>query len=233
MNLYVTIRAFGHAADSTQCIQELRSKAKYFETSGIVPTLDATATVAKSDKLVSDDLHKALLKAFQILKTDQADSPDWHPNSNDRVQDLVHPSMYPLVYRRTRVFQDEVVGVEDAIFKWSGRGDIISGEDEWKPEGSERWRYGVGGSIPPDFWSVKYQWLPANVAFRDDGSVKLTSYINNLHPNKHPEIYRTIEKLIETSLPMWDQCLTLATGYERRQGPGRNAGRFGEPANAE
>ena len=101
--MYVTIRAFGHAADSTQCIQELRSKAKYFEKSGIVPTLDATATVAKSDKLVSDDLHKALLKAFQILKTDQADSPDWHPNSNDRVQDLVHPSMYPLVYQETPI----------------------------------------------------------------------------------------------------------------------------------
>ncbi|KAF3009738.1 hypothetical protein E8E13_009270 [Curvularia kusanoi] len=107
------------------CIKELQSKANYFERSGMVPTLDCQATVVKSDKLVSASLHKSLLAAFETLISDQADSQDWHPNSNDMVQDLVHPSMYPLVYGRSRVIQEEVVGVEDAITKWSGRGEII------------------------------------------------------------------------------------------------------------
>jgi hypothetical protein len=195
--------------------------------------LDATATIAKSDSLISEDLHEAFLSAYEKLKADQADSPDWHPNSGDKVQNLVHPSMYPLVYRRTRAFQEEVVGVADAITKWSGRGAIIPGEDECKAEGSDLWRYGVGGSIPPDFWSVKYQWLPANVAFQNDGSVRFTSYINNLHPKKYPKIYQTIEKLIETSLPMWDQCLASFTDKLEREGPGQQGSRFGQPADAE
>jgi hypothetical protein len=213
--------------NSAQCIQELRSKAKFFEKSGMIPTLDAHAVVVKSDSLVSKPLHESLLTSFETLKANQADSPDWHPNSDDKVQNLVHPSLFPLVYNRTRAIQDDVVGVEDAIEKWSGRGEVVVGEEPWVPQGSERFSYGVGGSIPPDFWSVNFQWLPSNVAFQDDGTVRFTSYVNNLHPNKYPEIYGAIEGLIETSLPMWDQCLKVATNFNNVKGPGRNEGRFG------
>jgi hypothetical protein len=38
------------------------------------------------------------------------------------VQDLVRPSMYLLVYGQSRVFKEEVVGVEDAITKWAEKG---------------------------------------------------------------------------------------------------------------
>ena len=41
------------------------------------------------------------------------------------VQDLVHPSMYPLVYGRSRGFQEENVGVADAVEQWAGRGEVI------------------------------------------------------------------------------------------------------------
>ena len=60
------------------------------------------------------------------------------------------------------------------------------------------------------YWSRNYQWLPANLAFQDDGTVRFTSYINNLHPNKHPEIYRLVEKLIDKAIPAWDAVLTSA-----------------------
>lgn len=200
----------------------------------MVPTLDACASVVKSDSLVSEELHESLLEAYSRLKDDQADCPDWHPNSGDQVQDLVHPSMYPLVYRRTRVLQDEVVGVEDAIPTWSGRGDVIPGLDEWVATEAEQFSYAVGGGdVPPNFWSEKYQWLPSNVAFQDDGSVRFTSYINNLHPTKYRDIYRTIERLIGTSLPMWDQCLNVVTEYDSVTGPGRTEGRLGLPSSPE
>ena len=139
----------------------------------------------------------------------------------------MHPSLFPLVDNRTRAIQDDVVGVEDAMNKWSGRGEVIVGEEPWVPQGSERFSYGVGRSIPPDFWSINFQWLPSNVAFQDDGTVRFTSYINNFYPNKYPEIYRAIEGLIETSLPMWDQCLKVATDFNNVKGPGGNEGRFG------
>ncbi|KAK6607426.1 hypothetical protein H4I96_03661 [Botrytis cinerea] len=107
------------------CIEELRSKAKYYERTGVIPTLDACASVAKSDHLVSADLHNSLCEAFDTLKSDQSSSLDWHPNSDDMVQDLVHPSMYPLVHGRSRIMKDEAVGVNDAIEKWAGKGEII------------------------------------------------------------------------------------------------------------
>jgi hypothetical protein len=133
------------------------------------------------------------------------------------VQDLVHPSMYPLVYGRSRVFNEEVVGVLDAVTKWAGRGDVITKDTE-VPE--DRW------GIPPTYWSNTYQWLPSNVAIKEDGSVRFTSYINNLHPTKYPDVYRTIEKLIETCLPMWDQCLVNIEDQSHDRGPGHTGSRF-------
>jgi hypothetical protein len=81
--------------------------------------------VVKSDSLVSPELHQALLQAFKKLLKDHEASPDWHPNTNGMVHDLVHPSMYPLVYGRSKVFNEEIVGVHDAITKWAGKGDLI------------------------------------------------------------------------------------------------------------
>lgn len=58
--------------------------------------------------------------------------------------------------------------------------------------------------------------------------MKLTSYINNLHPRRYPDIYATVEKLIETAIPAWDQCLVEYRLYER-YGPGRKVSRFSLP----
>lgn len=215
-------------------MKELQSKAKYYEKSGIIPTLDACASVAKSDKLISLELHESLRNAFAKLKADQSASPDWHPSSNDMVQDLVHPSMYPLVYGRSKVLKKELVGVSDAIEKWAGKGKIVPKDDWAWDEQRDRFRYGVGsGDVPPQYWSDTYQWLPANVAFKEGGAVTFTSYINNLHPTKYSDIYRTIEKLIESVLPAWDQCLTLAAGYNEREGAGRVNSRFEKLENPE
>ncbi|KAF2867921.1 hypothetical protein BDV95DRAFT_610358 [Massariosphaeria phaeospora] len=203
------------------CIEELRSKAKYYEKCSIVPTLEACASIAKSDRLVSSELHELLRNAFDKLKNDQSSSPDWHPNSNDMVQNLVHPSMYPLVYGRSRVLKEEEVGVSNAIEKWAGKGEIIPKDDTHNSSGRFEANVG-GGTVPPQLWSNTYQWLPANVAFQGEDSVKFTSYINNLHPTKYPDIYRAIEVLIKTALPLWDQCLS---------GAGRNDSRFGRPKN--
>ncbi|KAM0239600.1 hypothetical protein ACHAP5_008171 [Fusarium lateritium] len=72
--------------------------------------------------------------------------------------------------------------------------------------------YGTGsGKVYPEYWSCKYQWLPANVCFRKDGSARFTSYVNNLHPAKYPDIYRTLEHIIDKAIPAWDQCLREGT----------------------
>lgn len=170
--------------------------------------------------MVSVNLQAELQKAFNKLKLDQRSNPSWHPKSNEQVLDLVHPSMYPLVYGQTRVLQDEVVGTSDAIDKWAGKGEP-SAKDT-----SDSSRNEPGSPPPASYWSETYQWLPANVKFMEDGTVKFTSYINNLHPQKYPQIYRTIEKLIEAALPTWDQCLSLRLKGGRKSGAGRTEPRF-------
>jgi hypothetical protein len=170
--------------------------------------LDASASVVKSDNYIDDSLHKSLQAAFAKLKLEQKDDPDWHPRSNDMVQNLVHPSLFPLVYGRSRVFREEVVGVEDAIDRWSGKGEVIPKYQKSSSDKKGYYNTGIGGGqVDESYWSDNYQWLPSNVAFQDDGSVKFTSYINGLHPNKHREIYGIIEKLIERALPAWDFCI--------------------------
>jgi hypothetical protein len=37
---------------------------------------------------------------------------------------------------------------------------------------------------------------------------RITSYINNLHPEKHEDLYHVIEDYIRCSIPLWNQALT-------------------------
>ncbi|CAH0025806.1 unnamed protein product [Clonostachys rhizophaga] len=212
------------------CIAELRSKAKYYAQSKLIPTLDSSFnTVVKSDKLVSKTLHQDIHASFQQLLANQAACPDWHPNSNDKVQDLVHPSMYPFVYGRSRFIHDEVVGIHN-VMNFIGQGQIVpKNTDRATLEeipNNELYLYTPGGGeINPGCWSNTYQWLPANVAFKDDGKPEFTSYINGLRPGKYPNIYKTIKRLLDAVIPAWDQCLTEIYGYDRHSS-GRRSSRF-------
>ncbi|KAI1307119.1 hypothetical protein F5Y03DRAFT_405701 [Xylaria venustula] len=206
------------------CIDELQAKARCFSHTGIVPTLDTAATVAKSDNLIQPVLVSTLRKAFDKLKRDQAGSPNWQPGTGEKVLNLVHPSMYPLVSGSTKWFQDEVVGVLDAVDKWAGKGEILILE----PEGQRNFLNAARNHMQWAY-STDYQWLPANVALHNDGSVKFTSYINNLHPTKYPEIYSALEQLVAKALPMWDQCLSPERNHRTTRRTGRTTSRFSEP----
>ncbi|KAF5652098.1 hypothetical protein F25303_3571 [Fusarium sp. NRRL 25303] len=183
---------------ASRCIEELRGKVRYFEKSGLIPTLDGPGNkILKLDSLIDKSLHRDLNRACYTLLKDQGGNADWHPRSNDMVQNLIHPSMYNFVYDRSPFIQEEVVGVSNAL-NFMDEGKPVRGqspvvrqnvfEHEWEPE------FATGsGKIGSEYWSDKYQWLPANVRFREDGSTEFKSYVNNLHPTRFPEIYRTIE----------------------------------------
>jgi hypothetical protein len=91
---------------------------------------------------------------------------------------------------------------------------------------SSAYLMGTRGVVPKDYRSSLYQWLPANVTFRDDGTTQFTSYINNLHPEQYPAIYETIEHAIDTALPAWDQCLRKNINYRHEIVAGRSDSRF-------
>ncbi len=168
------------------------------------------------------------LQADENTPTSKADenTPHQHGCAENPMKDLLDPSMYPLVYGRTPGLQQEYVGVANAIDHWSGKGSVVP-----KP-------LPISNPSPYHdeylYWSENYQWLPANLDLKEDGSVSFTSYVNNLHPIKHLDAYDAIQKLVTASIPLWDQCLdficsSLSYVSDDPRGPGRHDSRFYPP----
>jgi hypothetical protein len=172
-----------------QCVSELQDKAAFYEKHSIMPILDVSACVLKSDDAVPLDLKKALKQAVSPLENVPDVQKDWHPGSEGRVLDLVHPSLFPLIYNRSRILPDTTVTREDCLYS-IGTGNTIH-----LLEGSQ---------VDQTFWSAKFQWLPCDVSFPDGENAKIESYINNLHPVDHGDLYDVIEKLITKAVPLWN-----------------------------
>jgi len=203
------------------CIKELRDKARIYERSGIVSVLDAAAAVFKSDVIVPEELKVELRTAVAPLEDVPEEDKDWHPGSDGKVLDLVHPSLWPLVYGKTRIRHDRQITLDEALGA-IGSGEVITC-DYVKPE-RERW---VRYDRPARLLSDKFQWLPAEVEFTPEGRHRFVSYINNLHPDRHRELYDVLERLLDKAMPMlhatYDRVVTFA-GHVHSQ-------TFGDPAN--
>ncbi|KID84787.1 Armadillo-like helical [Metarhizium guizhouense ARSEF 977] len=171
------------------CIQELKLKADLYQKTSLVPVFDYTAAVIKSDDLIPEHLWQALRQGVKLLEDVPEDEKDWHPGSDGKVLDLVHPSLWPLVYGKSRILPDRRIGLSDALDN-CGMGDVIP--EPAPPRGRNR-----------HCTSTKFQWLPCDVSV-ERGRVKIESYINNLHPVKHASLYPVIERFIEKALPAWD-----------------------------
>jgi hypothetical protein len=57
--------------------------------------------------------------------------------------------------------------------------------------------------------SAHWAWLPAEFEVSDDRTVSIRSYINNLHPVEHAELYPVLASIAEQFLPMWERVLTF------------------------
>ena len=137
--------------------------------------------VWRSDFLVPGDLRGQLVAAVSPLANVPDAEKDWHPRSDNQVLDLVHPSLYPIVYNRTFA-QDPQTGMCEVLKP---------------PEGHEH------------YVSRKFQWLPSDFAVAEDGAVTLVSpYINNVHPRKHAALESVIPKLLERAIPLWERVLS-------------------------
>jgi hypothetical protein len=164
--------------------------------------------VVKSDSIISTELKEELKRVVAPLEDVPADAKDWHPGSNEQVLDLVHPSLFPLIYGRSRILPTGNITLDDCI-QASGKGEIVPtpDDDDCKLGSQPHW-LGQRGTGTTDFWSNRFQWLPSDVAFTESEDVKVTSYINNLHPVHHKSIYPVIEKFIAKSIPAWDVVLS-------------------------
>jgi hypothetical protein len=193
-----------------QVISELQFKADLYEKTGFIPIMDYSATAIKSDTLMTDELASELNAAVAALENVPEDRKHWHPGSNERVLDLVHPSMFPLIYGRSRIVTEKRIGLDEAL-EYCGTGQTIPEPLPVEMQGPTR---------NPDISALsnRFQWLPCDVSLNvANGKAKIESYINNLHPTKHAELYPIIEKFIEKSLPAWDIIYRWPAEFETQR----------------
>ncbi|KAM0263596.1 hypothetical protein ACHAPA_008685 [Fusarium lateritium] len=187
------------------CIDELRKKADIYEKTGLIPVMDYDTAAIKSDKLVPQDLREALKAAVAPLENVPEDLKDWHPGSDGKVLDIVHPSLWPLVYGHSRILTDKRINVEEAL-TYSGASTVIPGNPPTDFEGEKTQEDYDFHMFRVSAFSKRFQWLPCDVDLTGERP-RIDSYINNIHPVKQAELYPIIEKFIELSLPAWDVIL--------------------------
>ena len=136
-------------------IEELRYKAKLFEDIGAVVVY--TGHVVKSDSVVPESLKLELQAAVAELEDVSDNRKDWHPGSNGKVLDLVHPSLYPLIYGRTRVLETGTTSLEDCIARCG------EGQTTQIPPPEDVAQRDVFINTKINSYSRNFQWLPCMV----------------------------------------------------------------------
>ncbi|KAF9217869.1 hypothetical protein BGZ59_008976 [Podila verticillata] len=146
----------------------------------------------KADGLIPLELKQRLLAGVQKLMDVPEHLKDWHPGSNKQVLDLVHPSLFPFIADRTLVVQDQA-----AIppLSFIGQGETM----DMAP---------MKLDVDKMYYSKKYQWLPTDFTLTPDGQVEFESYINNLHPVEHGELYPVLGEILAKFMPMFEDVLT-------------------------
>ncbi|KAK6514727.1 hypothetical protein TWF281_004922 [Arthrobotrys megalospora] len=161
---------------------------------GIEPDIDG---VWRGDGLIDDDVRAALIEAVKSLENVPENEKLWHHGSNGTVQNLVHPSYWPIVYGRTITSNGDIIKPPA-----KSTADFIEGPDylftrnrSWEPE--------------IDAYSKLFCWLPSEFEISDDGKkVKIGSYINNLATEEHVnKTYPIIENIFSKFLPLFNHVL--------------------------
>ena len=98
---------------------------------------------------------------------------DYHPGSGTKVRDLVHPSLFPYI---------------------EGRSVLLHPAKQRETPSYDR--------FGRPFESSRYQWLPTPFRIAENGTVTVSSYINNLDRNRHPSTYDDLAALLATALPL-------------------------------
>ncbi|KAF8601415.1 hypothetical protein BDV93DRAFT_495817 [Ceratobasidium sp. AG-I] len=170
--------------------------------------------VWQSDRLVTPSLRKRLIAGASKLENLPDSEKDWHPRSNEQVLDLVHPSLYPIVYGRTLAYPEGSNDRDPSVL-------AAVPSPPLSPMDPELWRWRDHPQAPNYHISRQFQWLPTDFQVSEDGkSAKSLGYINNLHPDEHNELHKVVEELVGAYVPLFERALTDSV-YENDAVPGR------------
>lgn len=198
------------------CLAETRDKTKLFERNKLVKCLDSGSNVCKSDTLITEDLRVELESALRAIinsKEHDENAPSTTPDG--QVTRHIDPSLFPLVRGKTFVLDESDSVKLDSFFESFGYGTVY--EMGMRPKNDFRLYARPSANDVDVRRSDRFQWLPCDVEFgkEDESSVKITSYINNVHPLHHKPLYQAVERLISASIEPWNQCLLKKENPER------------------
>ncbi|KAG8963148.1 hypothetical protein FRC03_003349 [Tulasnella sp. 419] len=183
---YLTEQEVDYVLDELQGYDRLRTE----ETGAQVSCFDR---IWQSDSLVSDELREDLITEIAKLEDVPEDKKDWHPRSDGLVLDLVHPSLYCMVYGRTRD--------GDEVSRSPSDQQVATSHP---PSCTPRRRR----SIDPYAVSERFAWIPTDFDIAEGGANAMArSYINNLHP-QHDGLYRALQELVARFSHLFDHVLT-------------------------
>ncbi|OQD81853.1 hypothetical protein PENANT_c025G01356 [Penicillium antarcticum] len=171
-------------------IKELQWKAEVLQNEGLTYVFDIG--VIKSDTAISEALKHELVEAVAPFDNVPEEQKDYHPGTNKKVVDLVHQSLFPVVYGHTHILRDKIIGLEDCLSS-VGQGELLPVYDKGRTTK----------------YSRKFQWLPCDVELLENDECRITSYISNAHPIEHRALYGAVEKIIARAIPLWNKSLTL------------------------
>ncbi|KAJ1878261.1 hypothetical protein H4R99_003184 [Coemansia sp. RSA 1722] len=146
------------------------------------------------------------------------------------LKQIVYPSLYSLVYESTPILPKPMTSPQDALHL-SSFGTVPGSIDGWsqavrdlnasmtekdkgKGNDSKQSATPIASFVP---FNEKYlemvdpserHWLPTDIYVNQDGSVEFKSYINNIHPEEHADMYVSISKIISKAIPLLEQVLT-------------------------
>ncbi|KAM0747230.1 hypothetical protein T439DRAFT_305580 [Meredithblackwellia eburnea MCA 4105] len=155
--------------------------------------------IFESSGRIPASLRNRLLTCVTKLEDVSAEEQDWHPSFNHQVLEVVQPSLFPIVYGRTKTISGEPVKAPNNDFD----SELFSS------------RFCL---LPTDF-----------EVSSDAKTVKANSYINNLHPVWNKEMYSVIESVLALSLPLLSSAISpplpkriqvpMRFGVDREDGP--------------
>ncbi|KAJ2604251.1 hypothetical protein H4R99_001917 [Coemansia sp. RSA 1722] len=145
-------------------------------------------------------------------------------------EQIVDPSLYSLVYESTPILPKPMTSPQEALHLPSF-GTVPGSIDGWrqavrdlnasmtekdkgKGNDSKQSATPTASFVP---FNEKYleltdpsarHWLPTDIYVNQDGSVDFRSYINNIHPEEHADVYVSISKIISKAIPLLEQVLT-------------------------
>ncbi|KAJ5178785.1 Protein of unknown function DUF4246 [Penicillium capsulatum] len=187
-------------------IEELRFKAMIYETNLAVGLYNGDVT--KSDTNIPPALAQDLREASKVLDFADEELRFYHPGTMNRQRDLLSMALYPLIYGKSRILPDKLIGLDDAL-RHAGQGEVIPVPQETGITREDiAWRVSARSDIEVRPFSRNFQALPSDWQLGDDGRWHITTYINNLHPVKHRNIYKLIEDAFNCMVPQWNMTMT-------------------------